>query len=54
MNVVFTESEKALLDKITLLVVYNGNHIEPKTIDTTPEEYKLIFDIRKKLDLNRK
>ena len=48
-----TESERALLDKITLLVVYNGNHIEPKALDPTPEEYQIIFDIRKKLDLNK-
>lgn len=47
-----TEKEKALLDRITLLVVYNGNHIEPKAYEPTPEEYRMIFDIRKKLKLN--
>ena len=48
-----TTNEKRLLDKITLLAIYNGNHIEPKAIEPTPDEYKTLYDIRKKLDLNR-
>ena len=48
-----TQSEIELLDRITLFAVYNGNHIEPKAYDPTPEEYKVIFDIRRKLELNK-
>lgn len=52
MNNTLTDQEQELLDRITLLAVYNGNHIDTKSYDPTPEEYRMLFDIRKKLNLN--
>lgn len=47
-----TAKEKELLDKITLHAIANGNTVNPKILETTPEEYKLLHSIRIKLELN--
>lgn len=46
----FTKAEIELITKAMLNIVYNGNHIEPKGIDTTPVEYNIAHDIIKKLE----
>lgn len=46
----FTKAEIELITKAMLNIVYNGNHIEPKAIDTTPNEYNIAHDIIKKLE----
>lgn len=48
-----TPEEKALLDRLTLQAIANGNTVNPKAFEPTPEEYKLLHSIRIKLDLNR-
>lgn len=47
-----TEKERDLLDRLTLLAIANGNTVNPEVFDPTPEEYKLLHQIRIKLDLN--
>lgn len=49
-----TKEEYELLDRLTLLAIYNGNHIEPKALEPTPEEYRTLFDIRKKFGMSNK
>ena len=46
------EREKELLDKLTLMAIANGNTVNPKAYEPTPEEYKILHDIRIKLGLN--
>lgn len=48
-----TPEEKALLDRLTLQAIANGNTVNPKAFEPTPEEYKLLHSIRIKLDLNK-
>lgn len=47
-----TREERNLLDRLTLLTIANGNTITPAAYDPTPEEYKMLYSIRIKLDLN--
>ena len=47
-----TNKERELLDRVTLLVVANGNTVNPKPYNPTPEEYTLMHSIRIKLGLN--
>ena len=49
-----TNNEKDLLNKLTLLAIANGNTVNPKPFEPTPEEYQLLHQLRIKLDLNTK
>jgi len=44
-----TEKELALLDKLTLQAIANGNTVNPAAFEPTPEEYKTLHQIRLKL-----
>jgi hypothetical protein len=45
MNIILTEEEAKFLDKVLGTVIYNGNHITQKVIETTPEDYRLACKI---------
>lgn len=47
-----TREERNLLDRLTPLAIANGNTVNPTAYEPTPEEYKLLYSIRIKLDLN--
>lgn len=47
-----TKKERELLDRLTLRAIANGNTVEPKAFEPTPEEYRLLHTIRIKMELN--
>lgn len=47
-----TKEELELLDRLTLNAIANGNTVNPTAYDPTPEEYKMLHQIRIKLGLN--
>lgn len=46
------QKERELLDKITLMAIANGNTVNPKVYEPTPEEYKMLCRIRVKFGLD--
>lgn len=49
-----TANEKELLNKLTLLAIANGNTVNPKPFEPSPEEYQLLHQLRIKMDLSTK
>ena len=49
MNNKLNDKELALLDKLTLHTIANGNSVNPVAYEPTPEEYKMLHQIRSKL-----
>lgn len=47
---VMTYEEVALMYKLAMMGVYNGNHIETKAFDPDPREYKMLCQIANKLE----
>lgn len=47
-----TVDELALIGRLTLTAIGNGNTVNPVAYDPTPEEYKLLHTIRIKMELN--
>lgn len=48
-----TEYEMAILNKLTLLAIANGNTESPKPFEPSPAEYYALHQIRIKLGLNK-
>lgn len=46
----FTREENELMQKILLLAEANGNTVNPKPFDPTPEQWKMLHQIINKLD----
>lgn len=49
----FNEKELELLDKLILTAIKNGNSVTKISVDPTPDEYGRLYDIHKKLGLNK-
>lgn len=45
MNIDFTSEQLALIKKMALIGVKNGNSVNLEALDTTPEEYKVLHGI---------
>lgn len=48
------DEEVKLLDKLLLNGIKNGNTVNPETYIPTPEEYRILYDIRNKIVIVRK
>lgn len=46
--------EKKLLKEILLNAIGNGNTVNPKAFNPTPEQYKRLYSIMNKMELNKK
>lgn len=42
--------EMKLISEMVWTGIYNGNHIEPKAFDPTPEQYRMLCDIANRMD----
>ena len=45
----FNYDEAMLLESLILSAIENGNRVEPKAFDPTPDQYKMLFKLRKKI-----
>ena len=45
----FNYEETQLLEELILTAIENGNRVELKAFDPTPDQYKMLFKLRKKI-----